>query len=63
MATQIATADREVLQIEDARVRPTAGVDVLEPLPSGRIPYRLVDPFNLVHEALGKLRERFDDRL
>lgn len=28
------------------------GLDVLEPLPSARIPYRTVDPFILVHEAV-----------
>jgi hypothetical protein len=52
MATQILTADRQVLQVEDARIRPIMGIDVLEPLPSGRIPYRLVDPFILVHEGV-----------
>src|SRR5262249_37089272 len=52
MATHILTADREVLQVEDARIRPIMGIDVLEPLPSRRIPYRLVDPFILVHEGV-----------
>jgi hypothetical protein len=28
------------------------GLDVLEPLPSARIPYSLVDPFILVHEGV-----------
>jgi len=52
MATQILIADREVLRVEDAHVRPMMGLDILEPLPSRRIPYRLVDPFILVHEGV-----------
>src|SRR6266511_6142204 len=28
------------------------GLDILEPLPSARIPYPLVDPFILVHEGV-----------
>ncbi len=37
--------------MEDARIRPMMGIDILETLPSARIPYELVDPFILVHEG------------
>jgi hypothetical protein len=52
MTTEVATAQREVVLVEDARVRPMMGLDVLEPLPSPRIPYPMVDPYILVHEAV-----------
>jgi quercetin 2,3-dioxygenase len=52
MAIDIDTAQREVALIEPARIRPMMGLDVLEPLPSPRIPYRTVDPYILVHEAV-----------
>jgi quercetin 2,3-dioxygenase len=52
MSTQVATAEREVVHVADAHVRPVMGLDVLEPLPSRRIPYPLVDPFILVHEGV-----------
>jgi hypothetical protein len=52
MAIDIDTAQREVALIEQARIRPMMGLDVLEPLPSPRIPYRTVDPYILVHEAV-----------
>jgi redox-sensitive bicupin YhaK (pirin superfamily) len=52
MAAQIDTAQREVVLIEDAHVRPMMGLDILEPLPSARIPYPMVDPYILVHEAV-----------
>jgi len=52
MATQINAAEREVLLVEDASVRPIMGLNVLESLPSPRIPYSLVDPYILVHEAV-----------
>jgi redox-sensitive bicupin YhaK (pirin superfamily) len=59
MATQIDTDEREAVLVEDAHVRPVMGLDVLEPLPSARIPYRLVDPYILVHEAVVRIsRER-----
>ncbi len=51
MATQIDTAQRDIIMVEDAHVRPMMGNQVLEPLPSRGIPYALVDPFILVHEA------------
>jgi redox-sensitive bicupin YhaK (pirin superfamily) len=51
MTTQIDTKEREVVLVEDAHVRPMMGLEVLEPLPSARIPYSLVDPYILVHEA------------
>jgi redox-sensitive bicupin YhaK (pirin superfamily) len=52
MATRIDTAQREVVLVRDARLRPMMGLNVLEPLPSAQIPYSLVDPFILVHEAV-----------
>jgi redox-sensitive bicupin YhaK (pirin superfamily) len=52
MVTQIDTRERETVLVEDAHVRPVLGLDILEPLPSSRIPYRLVDPYILVHEAV-----------
>ena len=51
MTTQIDTP-RDILLVESARVRPMMGINVLESLPLARIPYRLVDPFILVHEAV-----------
>jgi redox-sensitive bicupin YhaK (pirin superfamily) len=52
MVTQIDTQEREAVLVEDADVRPVMGLDILEPLPSARIPYRMVDPYILVHEAV-----------
>ena len=52
MTTKVDTAEREILRVENARIRPMMGIDVLESLPSARIPYSLVDPFILVHEAV-----------
>jgi quercetin 2,3-dioxygenase len=51
MATQIDTAQREIVLVEDAHIRPMMGNQVLESLPSRHIPYALVDPYILVHEA------------
>jgi len=50
--TYLDIAEREVILVEDPRVRPIMGLDVLETLPSARIPYPLVDPFILVHEGV-----------
>src|SRR5437660_28185 len=50
MAVQLDTP-REILLVEAAHVRPMMGIDILESLPSAHIPYRLVDPFILVHEG------------
>jgi redox-sensitive bicupin YhaK (pirin superfamily) len=52
MTTQVKTAEREVVLVEDAHVRPMMGIRVLESLPGWQIPYALVDPFILVHEAV-----------
>lgn len=52
MTTQADTAQREVVFVEQAHVRPMMGLNILEPLPSARIPYPLVDPYILVHEAV-----------
>src|SRR5713101_4382198 len=51
MATQVETAQREIILVEDAHIRPMMGNQVLESLPSRHIPYSLVDPYILVHEA------------
>jgi quercetin 2,3-dioxygenase len=55
MAIQIDTEEREAVLVEDARVRPVMGLDILESLPSARIPYRMVDPFILVHEGVVRI--------
>lgn len=52
MTTQIDTEEREIVHVEDAHIRPMMGLDILESLPSRDIPYRLVDPFILVHEGV-----------
>ena len=52
MATQINTAEREAVLVEDARIRPMMGINVLESLPHPLIPYELVDPYILVHEGV-----------
>jgi redox-sensitive bicupin YhaK (pirin superfamily) len=51
MATKVDTAQREIVLVEDAHIRPMMGNQVLESLPSRHIPYSLVDPYILVHEA------------
>jgi len=51
MATQIDTAQREIVLVKNARIRPMMGNSVLESLPLAGIPYSLVDPYILVHEA------------
>jgi len=52
MATQVETAVRDVILVEDAHTRPMMGLEILEPLPSAQIPYAQVDPFILVHEGV-----------
>ena len=52
MTTKIETAEREVVVVEAAHMRPMMGIQVLESLPGKEIPYSLVDPFILVHEAV-----------
>jgi redox-sensitive bicupin YhaK (pirin superfamily) len=52
MAIQIDTAQREAVLVEDAHIRPMMGLEILEPLPSARIPYAMVDPYILVHEGV-----------
>ena len=52
MATRIQTAERDVVLVNDAHVRPMMGLEILEPLPSARIPDSEVDPFILVHEGV-----------
>ena len=52
MTIQIDTAEREIVVVEDAHIRPMMGLDILESLPSRHIPYPLVDPFILVHEGV-----------
>jgi redox-sensitive bicupin YhaK (pirin superfamily) len=55
MTTEIDTAQREIVLVEDAHVRPMMGNSVLETLPSRHIPYSVVDPFILVHEAVVRI--------
>ena len=52
MSTQIDTAQRPIVLVEDAHIRPMMGNQVLESLPSRHIPYSMVDPYILVHEAV-----------
>jgi redox-sensitive bicupin YhaK (pirin superfamily) len=52
MATKIDTEEREAVLVQHAHIRPVMGLDILEPLPSARIPYAMVDPYILVHEAV-----------
>src|SRR5438105_4440919 len=52
MSTPTETAEREILLVEDAHVRPMMGLEILESLPSARIPYAQVDPYILVHEGV-----------
>jgi quercetin 2,3-dioxygenase len=52
MTISITTGEREIVQVEDARIRPMMGLDILESLPLAQIPYALVDPFVLVHEGV-----------
>jgi redox-sensitive bicupin YhaK (pirin superfamily) len=55
MATQIDTAQRQIVVVKDARIRPMMGNQVLESLPLAGIPYSIVDPYILVHEATIKI--------
>ena len=55
MATQIDTAQRQIVVVKDARIRPMMGNQVLESLPLAGIPYSMVDPYILVHEATVKV--------
>lgn len=55
MATRVDTAQREIVLVEDAHIRPMMGNQVLESLPSRNIPYSLVDPYILVHEAVVRI--------
>jgi redox-sensitive bicupin YhaK (pirin superfamily) len=55
MATRVDTEQREAILVEDAHIRPVLGLDILEPLPSARIPYATVDPFILVHEGVVRI--------
>ena len=45
-------AERDVILVEDAHLRPMMGLQVLEPVPARNVPYDLSDPFILVHEAI-----------
>ncbi len=59
MTTTTTQTDREVVLLEKAHVRPMMGLGVLEPLPSARIPYEMVDPYILVHEAVVPITPEF----
>ena len=62
MSTQTQAKEREVVSVRTASVRPMMGLDVLEPLPAWEIPYRLVDPFILVHEAIVPITPEWAER-
>src|SRR2546429_414368 len=55
MATLVDTAQRQIVLVKDARIRPIMGNAVLESLPLAGIPYSMVDPYILVHEATIKI--------
>jgi len=59
MITQTTTQERDITFAETAHVRPMMGLGVLEPLPSRNIPYEMVDPYILVHEAVVPLTAEF----
>jgi quercetin 2,3-dioxygenase len=52
MSIETEIEEREIVVVEDAWVRPMMGLGVLESLPGANIPYAIVDPFILVHEAV-----------
>jgi len=52
MTTETEIEEREIAAVENAWVRPMMGLGVLESLPLRQIPYEMVDPFILVHEAV-----------
>ena len=52
MNTQVETKERDVVFVEDAAWIRVMDQPVLEALPSARVPYSLVAPFILVHEAV-----------
>jgi redox-sensitive bicupin YhaK (pirin superfamily) len=62
VSTRIETAQREIVLVEDAHMRPMMGIQVLESLPSRHIPYALVDPYILVHEAEVKIDPNQESR-
>jgi quercetin 2,3-dioxygenase len=51
MATATEAAERDVILVENAHIRPMMGLEVLEPVPARKVPYELSDPYILVHEA------------
>src|SRR5438094_9690805 len=55
MATQVGTAQRPIVLVQHAPVRPMMGNLVLESLPLAGIRYSIVDPYNPVHEATTKI--------
>ena len=59
MTTQLDTTQREARTVQDARIRPIMGIDVIESLPLPHIPYQAVDPFILVHEAVVPITAEF----
>jgi redox-sensitive bicupin YhaK (pirin superfamily) len=57
MTTEVETAGRDAVLVEDAARIRVMGFPVLEALPSRRAPYQRVDPFILVHEARLRLSD------
>jgi len=60
MEQRAGAVSRDAILVEDAHVRPMMGFEILEPLPSGSVPYERVDPFILVHESRIRLSELKD---
>jgi hypothetical protein len=60
MTTEVETAGRDAVLVEDAHIRPMMGFEILEPVPTRSVPYERVDPFILVHESRLRLSELKD---
>jgi quercetin 2,3-dioxygenase len=51
MSIKIETTERNAALVSDRKLRPMMGLPVWEALPARDVPYRLSDPFILLHEA------------
>ncbi|HET7519455.1 MAG TPA: hypothetical protein VFN05_17545, partial [Actinomycetes bacterium] len=57
MTTEVEIKGRDAVLVDDAARIQMMGLPVLEALPARRVPYRLSDPFILVHESRFRLSE------
>ena len=57
MGPPVDGTSREAVLVEEAHVRPMMGFEILEPLPTGSLPYERLDPFILLHESRFRLSE------